>query len=316
MAANNIVAGEVELVVGLYRKRLSFPAGQAEADEWKKAYDGVEHEARDIVSLEVTQRFTHKQQILWRRWLGHECQHMLGRWGAAMVPATMRYWMIVVTKEVGYGDVIFAEEDLGGNGKFDPDYEWKQALYPPKNLQQDGPSEFISETGCWLVPFTFEESYQKKIEFAIDGIDNRAFVTHLCYDWYADMMSLAAHFEFICGMDGSRNDTDAQVEKWAVWLDSAVQPFIERWGKNNVPLTMRVRINAVERKLRTHAVWLDGQPFIQRRGEHSVPLADLIEQKLRVNGSARVRARFVVTHFGEDTYASGFLPAEYTLTDF
>ena len=275
---------------GPYRKKLFFPGGPAAADEWQEEYDTTKEHMKDIGSLELTKRFTADQICLWQIWLFGECRCMMDKWGLAGIPANMRWWIGVVLKELGRDAIDFGE-DRGGNGKFDPGRVWRKFFYPPENLQQDGPITVNPDSGAFLVPFTFEGSYEKKIEFISSStlgpevppyIGAPPNVRRQCEEWYSSMVRMTDQFQRISDMDGIRSGTDAQMRLWAIWLSRDVAPFVQLWGKHNVPGTMRARINAVECNLHAH----------------------------------EIAALAGVTDFGEDTNASGTLPEECNMPNF
>ena len=83
-------------------------------------------------------------------------------------------------------------------------------------------------------------------------------------------------FKQISSMDATHNFTDEQQREWKRWLLEHCGTMIQRWGRENIPATLRVWINAVEQNL----------------------------------------PGMVVTNFGEDRFGSGDLGPMFNMTGF
>lgn len=267
--------GSIKFQDGTYYKSVVLSGGKRAIEDWAMDWNKARGFLRKIMLLHLTRNFTDIQKALWGKWLDDDCLLIIRKWGMASIPATLRCWMNIVQKELGR-DVTNFGPDYGGNGWFDSDRTWTGLFYPSENLQQNGDIE-MDGTECYgLVPFAFEGTYKKDIKFCTDDeVWMKCFmvldVKRKCGDWYDGLRTLNAQFVNITEMNESLNFTEVQIEKWWKWILTYCDPFVERWGKGNIPAPTRVRINAVERNL-------DGRS---------------------------------ATQFGLDTFASGHLPLEY-----
>ena len=275
---------------GDYCKLIVLPGGNEAADHWLAEYKEVRQQVLHILSLRLTQRFCGLQTACWQVLLNNQCRRMVHKWGVAGIPAQMRYWMAVVRKELGYTELDFGE-DYGGNGLFDANRSWRTRFYPSQHLQTDDAVELDPGRTRGFVLFTFEGSYQKKIEFGtydeLDADEAGVHVMQQCAVWYRDATNIITQFQLVRRMDIGRNDTAEQVAAWGGWLLSLVDPFVQLWGKHNVPATVRYRVHAVERKFATA----------------TVPRSSVLHAR-------------PITEFGLDTHSSGSHTLEDELADF
>lgn len=264
-----------DLGITTYKKRLHFvdddnSCADVQMSNWCLAMVRITGQFQVVWKMHPHLNYSPPQEKAWLNWLQQTCDPAVAAFGKGQIPHDVRWFINTVERHLDGRAVTDFGVDSNAQGVWIPpfystDFEdipvtsdpvWHaldhttfyNACSPPGKYKVDlAPAV----GGGWRGFFLFSETYGKEIYLPIAdgqraGEEAAVFMTQV---W-----DVNKKFQQISAMEANRNFTDEQQREWRRWLLQKCDPLVERWGKGNIPATLRAWINAVERNLQGRAM--------------------------------------------------------------